>query len=530
MPLELSRRRFLQTSLLGAAASRLSVAQAEEGKPSTAAAAPGPLVEIGTERQLFHDDFLIDLALSQNVTRKLNPPVSIRKVLKPDQPWESLGFIFYCSVVDDEGTAKLYYGSYDADKKKHFCLATSRDGLAWERADLGLKQYQGNGHNNLLPFDAVEASVFLDPHAPAEQRYRLIFTQHWPDPVRAGIYVSSSPDGLHWTTTPDRVLPCIPDSQHSAVWDERLKQYAIYLRAWNPIRTVARVGVKDLLAPWPYDSSVPPFQVWGKDKIPTLSRELPTVMATDAEEAPGLELYTSVVNKYAWAANAYLAFPAAFQLYKGPQWESRAVNTADGSFDIDIATSRDGITWNRWRQPYLPAGAQDGANLKLVSMGPGFIRRGRWLHQYFVGWTYTHGLPVVWDRDPASRAAYLGKDLSGIYCATQRVDGFISMDAGASEGHLTTQPFVFQGNRLYLNLHTAGSGSARVALLDQGGRPIAGFTADDCEFINADEIDCPVRWKDGADIGVLAGHPVRLQFTLRYAKLFAFQFAEDRAA
>ena len=69
-------------------------------------------------------------------------------------------------VVDDGGAVKLFHGSYDAEKKKHFSLATSSDGLHWERRPLGLKAFQGNKNNNILPIEAVEASVFLDPHAP----------------------------------------------------------------------------------------------------------------------------------------------------------------------------------------------------------------------------------------------------------------------------------------------------------------------------------------------------------------------------
>ena len=70
-------------------------------------------------------------------------------------------------MVDDGGTVKLFHGSYDADKKKHFSLATSKDGIHFERPDLGLTEYHGNTANNILPVHAVEAGVFLDPHAPA---------------------------------------------------------------------------------------------------------------------------------------------------------------------------------------------------------------------------------------------------------------------------------------------------------------------------------------------------------------------------
>lgn len=484
---------------------------------------------IGSDRQLFIDDQIVDTNLTKDLTRTQNPPESIRKVLTPDQPWEALGFIFYCCVVDDGGAVKLYHGSYDAEKKKHFSLATSSDGIHFERPKLGAKAFHGSKDNNILPIEAVEAFVFLDPHAPKDQRYRLIYTKGWPDPAKAGVFVASSNDGVHWASVPERLFPFVPDSQPSATWDEHSQQYSIYLRAWNPVRTVARVATGDLLAPWPYDASVPPNLVWGKGKIPVPSREIPTVMAADEKDAEHVDLYTSVVTKYPFAPNVYFAFPAAFQLWKGDAWKARACNTADGTFDVQFAASRDGIAWNRSHQPYISAGFHEGLDLRIVSMGPGIVRRGRLLYQYFVGDTFTHGRPAVWDKDLVNRAEWLkpGRDFGGIYCATQRVDGFVSMDAASTGGMLTTRPLLFKGNRLCLNLHTAGSGRARVALLGTDGKPLSGFSADDCELISADTIDHEVRWKSGADVGALAGQPVRVQVTLRNAKLYALQFTSS---
>lgn len=484
-------------------------------------------IRIGDGRQLFLDDHLLDLSLTTKVTRTMNPPQSIRRVLRPDQPWEALGFIFYCSVVDDDGTAKLFHGSYDAEKKKHFGLAVSEDGLNWERPRLGMRQYRGDKENNLLPVDAIEAGVFIDPRAPAEKRYRLVLTRHWPDPARAGVFVASSGDGIRWEVGPERVLPFVPDSQPSAFWDGRLQKYAIYLRTWNPGRSVARVAVDDLERPWPYDHSVTPLHVWGKDKIPTLSRELSTVMACDDRDPENVQLYTSAVVRYPFAPDVYLAFPAAYMLFSGPDWKGRALNTNDGTFEVQLATSRDGVAWNRWRQPYVAPGFRDGIELRLVSMGQGLVRRGRLLHQYFVGWPHTHGRPVRWDSDLEDRAAWMKRDLGGIYCATQRMDGFVSMDAAYTGGTLTTRPLVFEGDRLRLNIHAAGSGLVRVALLGEKGDPLAGFASSDCEAINADAVDHEVRWNLGPDVGEFSGKPVRLQFTMRNAKLYAMQFNKN---
>ncbi|HSI11154.1 MAG TPA: twin-arginine translocation signal domain-containing protein [Chthoniobacter sp.] len=518
-----TRRHFLQASGLGAAATLLSTTRAQDIQKTKPDAQMGA-IDISDRRQLFIDDMLLDLERTQNVARRLNGPHKIQQILKPEQPWEKLGFVFYCGVIDDGGTAKLYHSSYDAEKKKHCSLAISTDGIHWQRPKLGLRAYEGSKENNLLQMNSVEAAMFLDPHSPPEKRYRMVFTRGWPDPAKAGVCVASSPDGLHWSEVSERCLPFIPDNQPTAFWDERIGKYVIYVRAWNPIRTVARVEVDDLEKPWPYDASVPPLHVWGKDKIPTVSRELPTVLAYDEQDQPFLQPYTAEVLPYPGSPDVYFAFPADFQLYKEPQWKARGLTTNDGTFDVGFATSRDGITWNRWRQPYIPTGMYDDLDLRLVSMGFGVVRRGPWLHQYFVGWPYTHGRPEVWERDPASRAAWYGKNLGGIYCATQRVDGYLSMDAANGGGTLTTRPLSFKGNRLRLNVHTTGGGNARVALLDAQGTALPGFSADECEVIQDDAIDFEVRWKNGPDVNALAGQPLRVQVTMRNAKLYALQF------
>ena len=41
-----------------------------------------------------------------------------------------------------------------------------------------------------------------------------------------------------------------------------------------------------------------------------------------------------------------------------------------------------------------------------------------------------------------------------------------------------------------------------------------------------DALDRPVAWPPGADVSALSGEPVMLQFFLRDADLFSFQFSE----
>ena len=67
---------------------------------------------------------------------------------------------------------------------------------------------------------------------------------------------------------------------------------------------------------------------------------------------------------------------------------------------------------------------------------------------------------------------------------------------------------------------------AQVEIQDNEGHPVPGFALDDCPDLFGDEIEGTVRWKSGSDVGVCAGQPVRLRFTISDADLYAFRFRE----
>jgi hypothetical protein len=97
-----------------------------------------------------------------------------------------------------------------------------------------------------------------------------------------------------------------------------------------------------------------------------------------------------------------------------------------------------------------------------------------------------------------------------------------------------THPVTFQGSKLLVDLDASlamqkpgprrrfDECEVRVALEDQSGGKVEGFTADRCQPI-FESGERAVRW-EGATVGSLAGKPVRLRFEMRNAALYAFQF------
>ena len=102
----------------------------------------------------------------------------------------------------------------------------------------------------------------------------------------------------------------------------------------------------------------------------------------------------------------------------------------------------------------------------------------------------------------------------------------MSVNAGYAGGELTTVPVVFEGRELEVNYSTSAVGSIRVEIQDSEGRPIDGFSLDDCPEKFGDEIEGVIGW-NGADLGSLAGTPVRLRFVLKDADLYAYRFREQ---
>jgi uncharacterized repeat protein (TIGR02543 family) len=90
---------------------------------------------------------------------------------------------------------------------------------------------------------------------------------------------------------------------------------------------------------------------------------------------------------------------------------------------------------------------------------------------------------------------------------------------------MLTKPIMFTGRRLVLNYSTAAAGSIRVEIQNTNGVPIAGYTLADSPERFGDELQGVMRWKNGPDLGALAGTPVRLRFVLKDADIYSMRFA-----
>ena len=108
-----------------------------------------------------------------------------KPLLKADRPWESMG-ISPDAVLRIGNQWHLWYvafdQSYGSDNDCHFCYARSRDGVHWEKPEIGLYFYHGNTNNNILMFGFNFCSFIYDEHASPAQRFKAVGasqTQDW---------------------------------------------------------------------------------------------------------------------------------------------------------------------------------------------------------------------------------------------------------------------------------------------------------------------------------------------------------------
>jgi len=468
----------------------------------------GP-VQLDPRVQLFIDDFLIER--TDRVWRTLNRSRKAPEnpIIKPDRPWEGYLVLQPGSVIYDPNQRQfqMWYNTLatetDSDIDQFLCYAISQDGVHWEKPELGLVEFRGSKANNIvLRWCNWNHSVIRDPDDPDPDRlYKMVYWQTH-DKDRCGIWSAFSPDGIRWTDS-DRNpgVPCWASGDtFSVMKDPVSRQFWLYHKTspGGP-RKLSRLVSDD-------------FIHW---------RDNDLVLEPDEHDSPGTEFY------------GLSAFPYGSQ-YLGLLW---VFHTSLQTMDVQIVSSRDGITWDRsvHRRPFVTLGYQRNqysgysfdSGMAWPATAP--VSRNGSLWFYYSGFDNLHNAPS------AEHTGQLG-------LARIRQDAFCSFDATA-EGYVLTRPLKFSGTNLDVNVQLLSGaqpgadapwrgifndrpdqgGYLRVEVLDESGDAIPGYEAEKSNLAGMDDIFRKVSWEGKKDVKDLQGKPVRLKFVLSRAKLYSFR-------
>jgi hypothetical protein len=460
---------------------------------------PNEPIKLGSRKHVFVDEVIVDR--KRNIQLTVNPPaepVITNARARGDTP-----------IFDHDGKVWMARTPGYGSAKGKITLLTSKDGINFEKPDVGAIEYKGSKHNNLLfIYLPCWGRFFKDTNPNAHPEERFKFTG-WI--AQRGIYLYMSPDGIHWRRNETCMLPLVSGGGCETFWDDQRGVYVNLLKRDGSYNTgdfpaygrgATLFETREVTKAWPMrDVPNPYFEGWA---YPAVTGEGITVMGPDLFDPDRGQVFRTRARKYEWAPDTYVAFLAR-------------------NHHTELAVSRDGVNWHIFDAegdpPYLPKKMQVGG--KKVGLGwvtDGLIRRGDVIWQY---------------ANPEGRPR--GKAVRFL----QRLDGFVSLDAGGQTGTIITRPLIFEGNKLTLNV--AAKGTVKVAILNLPGREISGYNVGltstsgkpvrdfglgDCDPIRADSVRHVVTWKGSPDVGNLAGQMVRLRFEMQNAKLYAFEFSK----
>jgi hypothetical protein len=489
-------------------------------------------VDLGTRQHLLIDDALFPV--HHDITFAPQPPQKVELAFAIQGSFRK-----HVTVIEDEAGVIRIYSPVGRDDR--LAVRTSRDGIHFEIPTLS--DIEPDHPNIVTQESAGTPTVFLDPLAPPAERWKLVSGDEG-----QGIYLFTSPDGFRWKRLPTAALSARSGSQSNMFYDDQRGVYVGYHRTdigrnvfGKTERRFVTTIVDNLRPPWPFHPLAPadyqrmaetsrlhPMRPWYLDNGPLtpggVGLEFPVnFQPIDGFDPPGTDIYVPKAVKYAWAPDAYLAFPCVYYHYEGTAPAARSAlgeqqhGRGSGPIETQLMTSRDGVNWTRYPRPtWLNVGLTDGWDINQTYMAQGMVRRGDeiWMYSY-----NTEEYHSTFRKKPERR---------GIFRTVHRVDRFVAARAPYEKtGMLYSRPLIFSGNRLVLNVDTGATGDLQVGLLEGDGRPIAGHGLDDCMYVNGNELRYGVEWiGTGADIAKFAGRPIRLVVRMRGASLYALQFTQ----
>lgn len=413
----------------------------------------------------------------------------------------------FSRVIQDGGVYRSWYldvkyrsgqslGSYAREQPQsvEVCYTESNDGYAWReqgRCTIDVPEQTG--------FDGF--GCFVDPHAPAAERYKIIYGampphREWPalweqyarlhpryhdgrlTPNKIHcLYAAASPDGLHWTPLPEPLMVHQSDTDTTVYWDGWLERYVMYTRLYPRMRRTIGLAMSE------------DFRRWGPVE-PLVWPRLDWSLADD--------IYLNAYSEYPGAPAYRIMFPMVYHRF-------------DQTSDVRMYSSDDGLCWHETPGgPVLTPGEPDAWDAAFIHAGKDLVTLAAdRVGVPYYGTPYPHKYPRWQSVYDAARVGWAWWP-KGRLCA-------VTAD---EEGEFFTFPLIPAGRTLLVNANVRRGGELRVGIADVPGRSVAA-----CAPISDNGLALPVTWQGDTDIGAPEGAPVTLHFKLRAAELFGLEWA-----
>jgi hypothetical protein len=386
--------------------------------------------------------------------------------------------------------------------------AVSADGIKWSKPALGLTEYKGNTHNNLVAFapdgKGLEAAVvMLDASEPsAARRYKMIYETR-----TVGISVAYSPDGLSWTNSTEN--PVIPRGRDGFEPSGLIRYNGCYYAAGHG----GNFGKRALVV---YASS--DFEHWQSAVDLGFRRDnigpLHSLMLGAVDEQ--IHLGAGLSDR----GNIILA------LYG--QWHGNSPVNDDRrnvTMDIGFLISHDALHYS---EPVPDFKMIPGADIKFASagfrarlvQGQGMVNVGNETLTWFSLWGPEGGDGV--------RLATWTRDRFGYYTVPAvRGDGGQMPQQGVAPHFISCPIWVNKANaKVYVNAAGLGENSfVKVEILDEKFREIGDYSGSNCIPLTGNGLRLPVNWRSKAGLDA-SNQPIRIRVSfgglqVEHARVYA---------
>ena len=455
------------------------------------------LKETDANWQLFLDDHLIEK--KENIKSALHNPVkySENPVIRADVPWEENPYCFGTVIFDkDENIFKIWYESYNnsqkVPKRTPVLYSVSKDGIYWERPVVGEYEFNGSKENNIVMqnygfHDLYSPGVIKDTLDPdPSRRYKMVF---WDFPLGKegyrddGMCVAFSPDGIHWKKFKDNPVLHAKKTERSisdvlsVMYDSNSGKYVVYSKGWAE--------------PWPAFRQIVRTE---SDDFIHWSEPVPVI--THKHDLTDPQSYGMAVSQF---GNNYIGLLFS---YKKPGNET---------IDIQLAVSHDNKKWERVAdmQTFIPLGPEGSWDDGMLFSAPLFNHGGKTMI-FYSGWDNSHNSKEVRH--------------SGIGMAELRLNGFVSLDA-AGKGFVTTKTMKNASGPLIVNAD-AKNGSLRAEITGPDGKPVEGYSMEECLPVTSDDVSTVVKWRSKTELPEMP-EGLKIRFELNNTSLYGFYIGED---
>ena len=305
-----------------------------------------------------------------------------------------------------------------------------------------------------------------------------------------------SRDGFRFDVDVDtQWIDYLSDTGNPTIYDRGIGQYRIFCRPHFVDRRVAMLLSPDL------SSFGEPTVVLQPDALDPVNREF-----YGLDPIPLEDMYV-----------------AHLSVYDTETTEIEALAKMQGTSQTHLAYSYNGQNWYRaHREPFLPrteAGSFFGGS---VYPSAPIRTSGDRLLFHVMGNGVDHG--VHGEDIPAE---YLTEATTWkTFQYEMRLDGWTYLRTRARCGRLQTKALVPSGGQVTINVRTAPTGAARVAVLDHETlEPLPRYSLAECVPIIGDAVSGRVRWQEREDLDELKDRPVILEVQVREGELYALRFS-----